>query len=130
MSSLPRESRRPPNGPRLEPWGGEYGHRQGARSPVRARARTPVHLGTAKGRRAGRGNRSSGLVVSRPMTDHPPASGAPRPPRRAVAATALLPALTAACPPAAGTPAPTSRPSPAPTQTPDPTIPPTEHPAG
>jgi hypothetical protein len=64
------------------------------------------------------------------MTDHLPASGTPRPPRRATAATALLLALGAACSPAAGTPGPSAGGTSAPTPTPVATIAGIEHPTG
>jgi hypothetical protein len=90
--------------------------------------------GTAKGRVQFSGNRSSGLVVSRAMTDQPPASGPARPARRLLSASLLL-LVAAACSPAAATPSPTSGPSTGPT--PQPTAQPTptavagiQHPTG
>jgi hypothetical protein len=64
------------------------------------------------------------------MTDYLPASGTPRPARRAAVPTALLLALIAACAPAAGTPTPSGGPASTPTSTPTPTIAGIEHPTG
>jgi hypothetical protein len=60
------------------------------------------------------------------MTDHLPASGNPRPPRRAAATIALFLALTEACSPATGTPGPSA----GATSTPTPTAAGIEHPTG
>ena len=100
-------------------------------SVTRAWSRRPLPDGTAKGIARPAGNRSTGHVVWRAMTDQPPASGTARLARALLAASLIL-LLAAACSPApAGTSGPPSGPSSGPTTQPTPTaVAGIEHPTG